>query len=157
MRPAESIVTARLRTRVQGGVALGLIGVATELALIEHYESPWQLVPFGAVGVALLALAWHRFSPRRTPARFLQTAMLILLGGGAAGSWLHFEGSRAFQLESDPGMSGLTVLTKVMRATAPPVLAPFSMGVLGLFGLASLYRAPVLEAGARETTIGGEQ
>jgi hypothetical protein len=55
---------------------------------------------------------------------------------GFAGAAAHFIGSAEFQLERDRSMSTWDLVVKVMRAKAPPVLAPGMMLQLGLLGLA---------------------
>jgi hypothetical protein len=48
-----------------------------------------------------------------------------------------------FQLEMDPSLGGLDLMAKVMTSKAPPTMAPMSLAVLGLVGLASTYREEV--------------
>jgi hypothetical protein len=68
---------------------------------------------------------------------------------GFVGVAAHFHGSAEYQLELDPDMSTWDLVEKVMRAKAPPVLAPGMMLQLGLLGLAYVYSdsrfgAPIL-------------
>jgi len=60
----------------------------------------------------------------------------LFLVAGLAGLALHFRGAAEFQLEIDPAMGTWDLVKKVMRAKAPPVLAPGVMLLLGLIGLA---------------------
>ena len=50
--------------------------------------------------------------------------MLLFVLAGAAGVVLHYRGNMAFQLEMDPSQSGWTLFNKVIRANAPPAMAP---------------------------------
>jgi hypothetical protein len=52
---------------------------------------------------------------------------------------LHFQGSREFQLEMDPSMSGLDLVWHVLRAKSPPTLSPGTMVQMGILGLGYAY------------------
>jgi hypothetical protein len=65
--------------------------------------------------------------------------MILFVLAGFAGAVAHFIGSAEFQLELDPSMSTWDLLVKVMRAKAPPVLAPGMMLQLGLLGLVYVF------------------
>ena len=66
--------------------------------------------------------------------------MVLMVATGAIGIGLHYRGSMAFQRESDPSASGGALFWKVVQAKAPPVLAPANLALLGLLGLASIYK-----------------
>jgi hypothetical protein len=131
--PADTL--SILRRGVLAVLGLGLTGVGVELLLIEHYEEPWQLAPLVLVAVSLAAIVWHAAGRSRASRGALQAAMLLCLAGGLVGVGLHFRGAAEFQLEIDPSMKGTALVRKVMRAKAPPVLAPGVMVQLGLLGL----------------------
>jgi hypothetical protein len=121
-------------------LVLGLAGTGVELALLEHYEDAWQLVPLGLVAAALAALAWFA-AVRSTPSvRALQAVMALCIAVGAIGTVLHYQGAAEFQREINPSISRGELFRKVMRAKAPPVLAPFLMSHLGLLGLVYAHR-----------------
>jgi hypothetical protein len=65
--------------------------------------------------------------------------MGFFLLAGFLGMGLHFYGAAEFQLETNPRIGNWELIKKVMRAEAPPVLAPGVMLQLGLLGL--LYSA----------------
>ncbi len=48
----------------------------------------------------------------------------------------------------DPAAGGWPLLSKTLEATAPPVLAPANLALLGLVGLASLYRLEAADDGS---------
>lgn len=121
-------------------LAVGLAGTGLELALIEHYEDPWQLVPLALVAVSLIVIAWHALRPGRASIRGLQAVMVLCLAAGALGMGLHFRGAAEFQKEMDPSIATMPLVRKVMRVKAPPVLAPGMMVQLGLLGLAYAHR-----------------
>jgi hypothetical protein len=70
--------------------------------------------------------------------------MLLFLVAGVAGMALHFQGSAAFQLEINPSEPLWSLVTKVMQAQTPPVLAPGVMMQLGLIGIVYTLRHPLL-------------
>lgn len=123
-----------------GILVLGLTGTGVELLLLEHYEDSWQLVPLVLISLALAALAWHGRRGRAASARAIRVTMVSFLIVGAVGVGLHFRGAAAFQLEIDATQNWWELSKKVMRAKAPPVLAPGIMVQLGLLGLAYGWR-----------------
>ncbi len=143
-RPASQ-PPARLRQWLLALLAAGLVGLAVELALREHYEDSVMLVPFAAVAVALAAIVLHAVAGTAGTVRVLQGAMAALIVCGAAGVALHYQGSREFQLEMDPTLSRADLFWKVLHMKAPPTLAPGVMVQLGLLGLISTYRHPALD------------
>ena len=141
MRRSHVSTVWTLRRWLVGVLVLGLVGTGLELVLLEHYEDPWQLVPLVLIAVALAVLAWDRTRPSASSARALQVTMTLFLLAGGLGVVLHFRGAAEFQLESDPSMAGWELFKKVVRAKAPPLLAPGLMVQLGLIGLVYSYRA----------------
>ena len=132
------MVIARLRRHLQALVALGALGAVVDLALLGHVEDWLQLIPFAVLLLALAMLAWLRLVPGSAAAGAGRAAMVLLIAAGASGVVLHYRGSMEFQRESDPSLGGLVLARKVMVAHSPPALAPGSMILLGLFGLASI-------------------
>ena len=125
-----------LRRRLLWVLALGLVGTEAELLLLEHYEDPWQLVPLFLIALAMAVMVWHTRRQDAASLRALRIIMVLFLVAGLAGLALHFRGAAEFQLEIDPAMGTWDLVKKVMRAKAPPVLAPGVMLLLGLIGLA---------------------
>jgi hypothetical protein len=137
---------ARLRTLLLAILLFGLIGTGTELVLIGHDEDAWQVIPIVLLGIAILACAGvlaagDTTAPGLTGA--FRAAMVLLILGGALGSMLHYRANREFKLEMDPSLSGLSLFTSVISAKSPPSLAPGTMVLLGLVGLASAFRRDV--------------
>lgn len=125
-------------------IALGIVGLSTELVLLEHFEDGWQLVPLFLLAQAAVAVAWQAVAPSMISTRFLQGTMTLVAIAGAAGVYLHFRGNLEFQLEIDATQSGWDLFRKVMHAKAPPALAPGAMTQLGLLGLIYAFRHPAL-------------
>lgn len=150
-RPSRSAATpdgtiATLRTRLLAILLFGMIGTGTELILIGHDEDAWQWIPLVVLGVAVVAsvgvLATGNRRTRGVTHGF-RAAMVLLIMSGALGSALHFQANREFKLEMDPSLSGLALFSSVIRAKSPPSLAPGTMIVLGLVGLASAFHRDV--------------
>jgi hypothetical protein len=129
----------RLRGWILAVLGLGLIGTITELVLLEHYEKPLQFVPLLLIVAALATIIWHLGRHDAASLRSLQIVMMLFVLAGFVGIVAHFIGSAEFQLELDPSMDKWELVEKVMRAQAPPVLAPGMMLQLGLLGLAYVY------------------
>jgi len=125
---------------IRAVLVFGLVGTGAELALIEHYADAWQLVPLVLVSLSLAVIAWHAVRPGTASLRGVQTVMVLCLAAGALGMALHFRGAAEFQKEIDPSMATMPLIQKVMRAKAPPVLAPGMMVQLGLLGLVFAHR-----------------
>jgi hypothetical protein len=128
-----------LRRWILGVLVLGLLGTVTELVLLEHYERPLQFVPLVLIVAAIAALAFEFKRHDTASGRALQIVMVLFILAGFAGFVAHFLGSAEFQLELNPDMSTSELLEKVLRAKAPPLLAPGMMLQLGLLGLAYVF------------------
>jgi hypothetical protein len=129
----------RLRRWILAVLMLGILGTVTELVLLEHYEKPVQLVPVVLLALAILAIAWHAMAKNSASRSVFVAIMALFVLAGFAGFVAHFIGSAEFQLELDPSMGIWDLIEKVMRAKAPPLLAPGMMLQLGLLGLAYIY------------------
>jgi hypothetical protein len=144
--PGNGAARDRLRTLMMAVLAIGMIGTATDLLLIDHVEDVWQLPPLLLIVLTLPIVAWSAWAPTGTSLLALRIAMILFVASGVAGIALHGAGNREFQLEMDPGQRGWPLFVKVMTAKAPPALAPGVMVQLGLFGLLSTYRHPAAQA-----------
>jgi hypothetical protein len=141
MPPVEGAMRLhRIRRWLLTVVGAGLAGTALDLALLAHYEDVWQLVPFAAILLSLATLIAVALVGSAATLRALRAAMLVMIACGVAGIVLHYRGNREFQLEVDPSLGGLDLLVTVLRAKAPPALAPANMALLGLVGLAITLR-----------------
>jgi uncharacterized membrane protein len=128
-----------LRRWVLGVLGLGLAGTVTELVLLEHYEQPLQFVPLVLIVAAVAAIAWQVMRNDAASLRALEIVMMLFVVSGFAGIAAHFRGSAEFQLDLNPSMTVWELVEKVMRAKAPPLLAPGMMLQMGLLGLAYVY------------------
>ena len=138
---------ARIRTWLLGLLVLQLVGLLTELLLLEHYEDLLQWIPLAAIAITLMLIAWHVVRPHVINVRTMQAVMAAFVLIGMMGIGLHLLGAAEFQMEIDPSQSPWTVLHKALRAQAPPALAPGVMVQMGLLGLVYSYRHPAAAAG----------
>jgi uncharacterized membrane protein len=139
---AESVGIDRfelLRRWILGVLVLGLLGTVTELVLLEHYEQPMQFVPLVLIAAAVATLWWELARRDTASRRALQIVMGLFVLAGFVGFAAHFRGSAEYQLELNPDMSNWELLEKILRAKAPPLLAPGMMLQLGLLGLAYVF------------------
>jgi hypothetical protein len=120
-------------------LVLGLLGTVTELLLLEHYEQPLQFVPLLLIVTAFGVLWWEFRRRDMASRRAMQIVMALFVLAGFVGFAAHFQGSAGYQLELDPDMSDWELLEKILRAKAPPLLAPGMMLQLGLLGLAYAF------------------
>jgi hypothetical protein len=142
-RTAPAAALARLRRLLLGILVFGLAGTATELLLIGHDEDGWQLIPLVVLALAILtslAMLATGPTPPTAPIRLFQGSMVLLILSGAMGSVLHYRANMEFKREMDPSLSGFALFSSVIRAKAPPSLAPGTLVLLGLLGLASAFR-----------------
>lgn len=121
----------------------GMIGLATELVLLEHVESVWQWVPLAALALGFVAGAALLLRPAPATVRAFQGMMALFVAAGVLGLYLHLRGNAEFEREMDPGMRGLALVWEALRG-ATPALAPGTLAHFGLLGLACTYRHPAL-------------
>ncbi len=138
---------AALRRLLLGLLAFGLVGTATDLLLIGHDEDAWQLVPLGMIGLALvatfgLAVTGPAAGRAGMIVRLFRAVMVLLILTGGVGALLHYRANMEFKLEMDPSLTGFALFFSVVRATTPPAMAPSTLVLLGLLGLAAAYRRP---------------
>jgi len=144
-RPTRALSDRDTLTRLRRFLMLTLIagtaGMALELAFIGHFEDPLQLVPVVLLATGLVVLTWHAASPRRATTRAVQLLMSLFVASGLVGVGLHYRGNEEFEREMYPTMAGVELVGKTLTG-ATPVLAPGSMALLGLVGLAAVYKSP---------------
>ena len=141
VRAPESPTLAFIRRFLLASLVLGILGTAGELILLGHFDSLAQWIPLVALAVAVPVLLWHAAAPRPRTVRTVQVLMAAFLAFGVVGVGLHYDGNVEFERELHPKDTGVTFLRHTV-AGATPVLAPGSMVLLGLLGIAHTYRHP---------------
>lgn len=116
----------------------GIVGMGCELLFIGHVEDRLQFVPIVLLPAGLIALVWHAVRPSRASTRGVRLLMVLFVASGLLGVALHYRGNQEFELEMDPAKAGLALVRETLTG-ATPVLAPGSMALLGLVGLAAVY------------------
>ena len=143
-RTQEPLVLIRIRRLLFWTLASGVVGTGLELLLLGHFESLAQVIPIVLLAGGAGSVAWHAAAPRRATVRVAQFTMTLFIASGAVGVALHYRGNVEFEREMYPALSGVELVGKTLTG-ATPIFAPGSMVLLGLVGLASLYRHPALE------------
>jgi hypothetical protein len=143
----EPAALATIRTILLWALVLGAAGMMAELLLIGHDESASQFVPLVLLGAGVVLGASLIAAPSTWSLRLLQLLMVLFVGSGMLGVALHYQGNEEFELEMAPSMSGLKLVAETLTG-ATPVLAPGSMSLLGVVGLAFTYRHPLLRSHA---------
>jgi hypothetical protein len=80
--------------------------------------------------------------------------MALMIGAGLLGMWLHYDSNVEFELEMTPSIGAADLFRESMTG-AIPALAPGTMIQLGLIGLLSAYRHPVLHNNDRSVQNSG--
>lgn len=130
-----------LRRALIALVVLGTVGLLAELALLEHWDDPWQWTPLVLLGVGLPVSIAAGLRPGPRVLRTLDAFMALYLLAGLLGLVLHYKGNVEFELERDPSLRGLALVWEALRG-ATPSLAPGALAQLGLLGLLYSYRHP---------------
>jgi hypothetical protein len=128
-----------IRRVIVGVLLLGMIGLLAELMLLAHYGDFKQLIPLGLLATAISVIFIDLLRPREWTRLLLQFMMVFFMAAGLLGMVFHYQGSRAFQLEMDPSLSGTALIWKVLHAKSPPTLSPGMMIQFGILGLGYAY------------------
>ena len=130
--------------RLSGGEKV-LLGISFRVAVNSMFAIDLGLLvldePTAGLDKGNLACLHVAFERLRelSRSRGLQIVMALFVVAGFVGVAAHFNGSAEFQLDLDPEIGTWELLEKVMRAKAPPLLAPGMMLQMGLLGLAYVY------------------
>jgi uncharacterized membrane protein len=151
--PREPATLTFIRTFLLVSLGLGILGTVAELILLGHVDSPTQWIPLVALAAAVPVLLWHAAAPSPQTVRTVQLLMAAFVLSGLVGVGLHYDGNAEFETELHPKDTGMTYLRHVV-AGATPLLAPGSMVLLGLLGIAQTYRHPATAGGRdRQETV----
>jgi len=149
LHPFHPVTTADTLSLLRRGLlallAIGFVGILTELILLEHYEDAPQWIPIGLLAVSIVVTAWHWWDGRRGSLRAFQAVMLLFVVAGIVGIVLHLRGNFEFEREISPELAGLTFWWEVLRG-ATPTLSPGTLTQFGLLGLLYAYRHPALSS-----------
>ena len=138
MEPVDATLRTIRRVLLVALVA-GMSGTAAELLLIGHVEDEWQLVPVVLLALGTFMAVAHAVRPTVLTTRLLQLLMTFFIISGGIGTLLHYRGNSEFELEMQPSLGGVELVKETLTG-AFPVLAPGTMTLLGVIGLAQTYR-----------------
>lgn len=142
-----------LRSILLGILALGMVGIGAELALLGHFEEWWQRLPLVVLAGGLASAVLVATRPSHGTLMALRAVMGISVLSGVLGLWRHYVGNAEFELEMYPTIGGFELFRKAVTG-ATPALSPGAMILLGLLGLALTYGHPAL-GGTEESHQGG--
>ena len=128
-----------IRRVILGVLLLGMTGLLVELTLLGHYTDFKQQIPVALLGFGIAALVLEVAVPTFWTRLSVQVMMALFIGGGLLGMYFHYHGSREFQLEMDPALGGIALMSKVLQAKSPPTLSPGTMVQMGILGLGYAY------------------
>jgi hypothetical protein len=128
-----------VRRLILAVLLLGMTGLLAELTLLAHYEDVQQRIPLALLALGIAGVILDLVVSRRWTRGFVQAVMGCLIVAGLLGVYLHYHGSREFQLEMDATMGGIDLMWHVLRAKSPPTLAPGTMVQMGILGLGYAY------------------
>jgi hypothetical protein len=144
---AAALVDLYRRLLAWLGVGTAL-GACAELAMLRHWQSPAQLVPWAVLVVLLLAAAAWLVRRSAATARILQGTAVVAVLGSAFGIYEHLganlaagplSGRYADRWESMPEVSHLwAVVTGSVGAA--PLLAPGMVGLAGVLLWLAAFR-----------------
>lgn len=137
-----------LRRLLLAILLLAMVGTGTELVLLEHTETIWQLIPLALLASGILGALATAVRRGKPAIRVFQALMTLFILAGFTGLFLHYKGNVEFELEMYPTMKGLDLFRESMMG-ATPALAPGAMIWLGLLGLAFTFGHPHLRNEAR--------
>jgi len=138
-----------MRSMVLAVFVLGLLGTGIELLFLGHTQGLNQLIPIVLMVMSVLVLGWYGLERKSASLRTFRITMVFLVAAGILGSALHYRANEEFELEADPKMKGMDLVSKAMTGVAP-ALAPGAMIQLGLLGLVYTFRHPALGHESKE-------
>lgn len=118
---------------------LGMGGLLVELSLLAHYADFKQQIPLVLLAAGLAVFIIDLTVSHTWSRRVIQLTMVLFIASGLLGMYFHYEGSRQFQVEMDPTMSGMNLIWHVLQAKSPPTLSPGTMVQMGILGLGYAY------------------
>ena len=136
-----------VRSFILAIILFGAVGTGAELVLLGHYEDWQQWIPLVVLAVATIGGGWVFARPSAGGVRAVRALGFVFLLTGLAGVGLHFRGNVEFELEMRPALRGFALVWEALTG-ATPALAPGSMVLLGLLGLAFGLRHPLLSGPA---------
>jgi hypothetical protein len=124
--------------------AFGVVGTGVELFLTGHYEELAQWPPLVLLGLTALGIIAVIIKPMPHLLQLFRALMVIVTLSSLAGVYFHLQGNLEFRAETNPDLEGFALFWRAIHG-GNPLLAPGVMAQVGLLGLASTFRHPVLK------------
>ena len=140
----ESAVLSSIRTFLFFTFIAGLFGTGGELLLIRHTEEVFQLIPLILIGCCAVTSGLYGVIRDIVSLKIFRASLLLLIAGGITGLYFHFKGNVEFEQEINPAVIGFALYWKAIQGISPPSLAPGWISILGMVGLLSIYKHPLL-------------
>jgi hypothetical protein len=137
MRGESNYPASGIERILLGTFLLGIAGTLAELLLLGHVDGWQQVMPVALLAAAAVLVLLQVFRPTRAISTLFLLMMWLFIVAGPIGVALHFQGNVEFEREMYPEMAGVELIRKTMTG-ATPVLAPGTMALLGLVGVAYL-------------------
>ncbi|MGD8496409.1 MAG: hypothetical protein PVF05_09490 [Gemmatimonadales bacterium] len=135
----------RLRRLLLGIFVLGLLGTATELLLLGHYDAWQQWLPLAVLALGFVAaVRLARWPDRRSVLGVRGVAGVFILSG-LLGVYLHLASNFEFERELDASVRGIDLWWASLTG-ALPALGPGAMILLGLIALVITAGHPALSS-----------
>ena len=113
---------------------IALLGLSSELLLIGHFETGWQIAPLIFTALFSIVLIFLYSKETSLMFRVIQSLSVILIFLGVVGVLLHLKNNFDFEREMYPNES-ISFLLKRSITGALPILAPGVLVPIGLSGL----------------------
>ena len=96
-------------------LAFNIIGIGSELVLLEHMEDFWQWIPIVLIGLCSIAVFWDFIFSSQWSTIVLKVIMFLLIGSGVMGIWMHYSGNIEFEVEMYPTLKGPELFWESMK------------------------------------------
>lgn len=151
MRGEEGVVVL-LRRGVLALAAIGVAGVAVELALLRHWNGLVQILPWLGLGAGAVAVGLVAIRPTPGRVRLARLIALAVLGLAAFGILEHVLGNHEagpLDAEHGEGWESLSQVTRwwyaITETVGPsPTFAPAALAQIVLLVLLATVRHPAL-------------
>ncbi len=114
-----------------------MIGTVLELVLLDHYEGALQLLPIITINVAFICTVILFFYKKRIIFTIFKSSLVLLIGVGVYGTFLHLKENYQFEVEMKPTAKTFDLFLESLSG-ALPSLAPLSLLAMALIGYAYL-------------------
>jgi hypothetical protein len=134
---------------------LGVVGVAAELYLLEHFEDPAQWTPLALLGAGFVSALVAVVRPSPGAVLLLRAVAGGFVFVAGLGIYFHLRSNVEFELELRPTTGGMELVRESLKG-AMPALAPGAMAQLGLLGLLATHKHPsLINPGLRPDELSG--